>query len=72
MFGHGENRRTGSGNKQQSRFDSARAEAVEQHAERHLGGAEGQEVGAGQQAQRVVAKAEIAARTGPMTALAVR
>ena len=58
--GQRKNRRAAGGNDEQRRFHPARAEAVEQHAERQLGGAKGEEIGAGQQAERVVAEIEFA------------
>ncbi len=47
----GEQRAAGGGDQQQHGFDAARAVAVERQTERQLHGAEGQQVGAGQEAQ---------------------
>jgi hypothetical protein len=48
---NGEQRTAGGGDQQQRGFDPARAVAVQGEAERQLHGAEGEQVGAGQEAE---------------------
>ena len=48
------------GNDEEQGLDPTRAKTVEQHAEGQLGSAEGEEIGAGEQAEGVVAEAEVA------------
>jgi len=60
IVGQTENSSTGRGDYQQTGFDAARAETVEQHAERQLGGAKGEEIGARQQTERIVAEMQFA------------